>query len=302
MIRFVRTLAVFSIVLFAALIPADFALSRVMRGIKTCSMESWKDIMEGNASAEIVFQGNSRPFNACDKEVLDSIIGRTSFNAAIIGQQFSMQDFRYKIYRKYNSKPKLVVQFVDHYFLAHVSILADPVSFLPWMWDKAFFLGFRFVGPLLFLRESAPLVRYHGCRPWVSYKYAALTQDGFNMARDDGFLFVREDAGIFKFRKDTDSEFRDFLGRLSDDGIKVVLVIPPLREDFKFKEGETDKMEQYFNSISTEYGIPLYNCLSMEITHDSTYFRDKGHLNLKGAKVFTDSLSHFLIDRGLFED
>ena len=29
---------------------------------------------------------------------------------------------------------------------------------------------------------------------------------------------------------------------------------------------------------------------------------DKGHLNLKGAKVFTDSLSHFLIDRGLFED
>lgn len=300
--RFLKTLTVFSIILFAAFIPADFALSRYMRGISTYSMESWKEIMEGHASAEIVFQGNSRAFNACDKEVLDSIVGRSSFNAALIGEQFMLQDFRYRMYRKNNSKPKLIVQFVDLYFLAPVTSISDPVSFLPWMWDKDFFLGLRFVGGLLFLRESAPLVRYHGSRPWMYYKYPRMTQDGYYMVRDNDFHFDRESIGSFVYWEETDLAFRDFLGRLSDDGIKTVLVMAPLHENFKFREGEIERMEQYFNSISEEYGIPFYNCISMEIMHDSTYFQDKGHLNLKGAKMFTDSLSHFLIDNGLFED
>jgi lysophospholipase L1-like esterase len=134
------------------------------------------------------------------------------------------------------------------------------------------------------------------------YKYPHMTQDGYYMVRDNDFHYDREGIGSFIYCEETDREFRDFLDRLSDDGIKVVLVMAPLHENFKFREGEIDRMEQYYDSISAEYGIPFYNCLSMEIMHDSTYFQDKGHLNLKGAKMFTDSLSHFLIDNGLFED
>ena len=71
--RFLLKLAAFGLIMAAVAILADVLLSRNMRSVNTYGMETWKDIMEGQAGADILILGDSRALNSCDREVLDSI-------------------------------------------------------------------------------------------------------------------------------------------------------------------------------------------------------------------------------------
>lgn len=304
--RFLRTTAVFFFILAAVLVVADFLLSRSMQNAHTVGMEIWNDIMGGNASADIVILGNSRAFDACDREILDSLTGHRAYNLASIGNPFLVQRFRYKMYREYNRKPQMIIQFVDEFSLGTTVSPFDPFQYYPWMWRKPFLremLTMPVDKPVL-LHAIIPFQRYRGSRPWsLLFKRQRFIQDGFK----ENALFPQHDFHLdnklhdFVYLKKTDGIFRDFLRRTTEEGIQVVFVLVPYHDSFCFKEGEKEKMRQYFKDVASESGIPIFDGASLGIVIDSTFYLDSEHLNMKGSKVFSDTLARYLTRHGLID-
>ncbi len=306
--RFVKTAAAFCLVLAAVLILADYPLSRSMRKVHTFGMDTWRDIFEGKAGADILIQGDSRAFNACDQAVFDSLTGLTAYNLATIGNPFHVQLFRYNLYREHSPAPKVILQFVDDFILGLTVGEYDRLQFLPWMWDISFFRGaFHFHSKLLRLQITFPFFRYHGTRPWELIRNPRQTLNGFYLseseeARDTVFHREARRKWRFHYLEETDIIFRDFIKAALDEGIQVILVCPPFHDSFEFVDGDAERMVQYCSDVAEDCGIPFYNGFSMSIIHDSSMFRDRGHLNATGARVFSDSLARFVSELDLIKD
>ena len=300
--RFLLKLAAFGLIMAAVAILADVLLSRNMRSVNTYGMETWKDIMEGQAGADILILGDSRALNSCDREVLGSIVRHSAYNLAIVGNPFVVQEFRYRMFREHNPKPRVILQFVDDFFLSPNFSLDDPLQFLPWMWNGSFRRGMFSFGIPVFLRETFPFFRYQGTRPWSVERQQRQSTDGFYSFEDERFHFSALAPRTFRYQEDTDANFRDFLREVREEGIRVVLVLPPIYESVGFRDGDEEKMLGYYNSVAAGNGLPLFDGSSLEIKHDSTLFLDPGHLNAKGARVFTDTLARYLSGLGLFDE
>lgn len=300
--RFLLTLAAFGIILSVVLVLADSLLSRNMRGVNTYGMETWKDILEGQAGAEVLVLGDSRALNSCDREVLDSIIRHPAYNLAIVGNPFVVQEFRYRMYREHNPKPRVILHFVDDFFLSPNFSLDDPLQFLPWMWNGSFRRGFLAFGIPVFFREAFPFFRYQGTRPWAVERHQRQSTDGFFAFEDEVFHFSALNKRGFRYQEETDAAFRTYLQTAREEGVRVVLVLPTIYESVGFQDGDEEKMLGYYTSVADAYGLPFFDGSALEIKHDSTLFLDPGHLNAKGARVFSDTLARYLSGLGLFED
>ena len=296
---FLKRLAAFALFLAAVLFLADYLLSRYVRNANTYGMEVWRDIMEGKASADILILGDSRALNSCDREVLDGLCGYSAYNLAIIGNPFILQEFRYRMYRRHNSKPKLILLFVDEFTLNKAISAFDREQFYPWMWDWTYFKSIRHFSKEFVRRSVIPLYRYHGYRPWVLGKGPRLTRRGFHPFEDEVFHPEPEEEKAFGYRQETDRMFRDFIRNATREGIRVVLIAPPYHDSFRFKAGEKEKMEAYICAVADDCGVPFLNSSSLEMVHDSTLFLDRGHLNAKGARVYSDSLARYLTRTGV---
>lgn len=297
--RFVKTAAAFCLVLAAVLILADYPLSRSMREVHTFGMDTWRDIFEGKAGADILIQGDSRAFNACDQAVFDSLTGLTAYNLTTIGNPFLMQEFRYGMYRGHNRKPRVILQFTDEFFLGTAISDYDRVQYLPWMWDKSFTGGLLSVSRRLFLQNAFPVLRYHGYRPWSLAREPRMTRNGFylpdyELFRDSVFHHPAEPERAFYYSGYMHDRLTRFLRDASEEGIRVVLVSPPLHESLAFEEGGKEEMVRFFRSVADTCGVPFLDGTSMAIVHDSTCFLDRGHLNMKGARIFSDTLARYL--------
>lgn len=102
----------------------------------------------------------------------------------------------------------------------------------------------------------------------------------------------------FSCDKKNSGRFQDDLRELVDEGITVIFVIPPMHESLVFAHGEKQKMVDYFKSVAEERKIPFLDYSEM-FRSDSTKFNDETHLNLIGARSFSDSLANDILRLGL---
>ncbi len=80
-------------------------------------------------SSDVIIQGNSRAVHHIDPKILDSVLYIDSYNLGMDGCSFNLQYARFKIFEKYNKKPKLIIQSVG--VLSRTTVL--PPHFLPYI-------------------------------------------------------------------------------------------------------------------------------------------------------------------------
>ena len=111
--KFVVKILLFLVLLLAVAIPADIFLSRQFYDTADYRYAVWNDILKGGLDNDIVIMGSSRSWVQMSPQVLDSILHTSSYNIGIDGSCIDRQIPRYKMYCKYNRKPKVIVQNVD---------------------------------------------------------------------------------------------------------------------------------------------------------------------------------------------
>lgn len=299
MILFLRKIVSFCLISLVVFLATDFCFSLFFRNVSEPNMEIWRDVMGGNASADILISGDSRVNTDCYPPVIDSITGLRSFSGGVIGHHFTIEKLRYDMYMRHDKKPTVIVQFVDNWVFKNMSRF-DRSQFFPWMWDFAFFKGIISLEPLSFLKMTFPWFRYHGIflekKEWEKRK----TSQGF-FTYDECTPFSRISDNEQWLHRDSRVEdlFRFFLSEVSAEGIKLILVIAPMFESSSFSNESYGSFRNFFMKIADEFDVPLLDYSEMSLCEDKSLFIDAVHLNIKGAKVFSDSLANDLVSLGV---
>ena len=299
--RFLGNIALFLSCLLIVSIVADFFYSRALRNSTGANNVIWKDVMEGDASADLLICGDSRANTDCYPPVIDSITGIKSYSIGVIGHHFNIQRLRYDMYRRYNSKPTVIAQFVDNKSFKMAGKY-DRIQFLPWMWNGAFLNEAFKLEPLFFVPKAIPWFRYRGTHlsdlRWEPFRPIR----GFYTYEPDYYHGFAEEELTFIPNSRNEGRFREYLSELSREGLKVVLVLAPICGSRSFKGDSILKTRSCFKSIAQEYGIPVLDYLQRPAYEDSTLFIDSMHLNERGARMFSDSLANDILSLGLIKD
>ena len=123
-------------------------------------IESWYDLVQGIIDADIIVMGNSRAFVHVDPNILDSILGKSAYNLAFDGSSINRQIEKYNIFRKYNRKPELIIQNIDHITLINV-VGYEREQFYPYFWNKNMRKEFINSEPFTVWEKYVPLYRYY---------------------------------------------------------------------------------------------------------------------------------------------
>ena len=82
--------------------------------------------------------------------------------------------------------------------------------------------------------------------------------------------------------------FKSILKRCQSNGIQVIFVLPP---NFHKHNTAFEKRMRQFEIPNSAFFI--YDTLDLRYK-DASNFHDESHLNLKGAKIFTNELSNYI--------
>ena len=296
---FLKKLCSFGILLIAVLLAADYCLSRVVCHADEPNFEIWRDVMSGEASTDILISGDSRVNTDCYPPVIDSVTGLRSYSCGVIGHHFTIQKIRYDMYKRYNEKPDLLVQFVDNWLYDSISKY-DYQQFLPWMWNPHFLIEIFSRDPLPSLRMSLPWFRYHGHRLMDMKWGTKSTSRGFYTYNHDSSFSRIDDSQLVMYRHPRNERlFRLFLSEVSAEGIKIVLVMSPYYDCPGLSQDLMAKNREYFETIAREYDIPFLDYSDIPQCEDKPLFLDGIHLNKKGAVFFSELLANEIIRLGI---
>lgn len=259
-----------------------------------------EQVINGKIDKECIVIGSSRGARNIIAKQLEKGTGLSTYNLSYPGSDIEFHEFLLRALVKFNQKPKIVLLAVD-----------DPFELLP-----CESINFR-------LETLYPLVKYNyinnelidrGGKNYLSkiLCLSRINKSNFDLRKkhfsaldtiiDCGSMpisFQRENR-VFKY--DTINQyylikneltnkvnaFTNFQQMCNNNGIKLYVVFSPnfQQHNFLFEK----RIKELTNN---NLGYFIYD-FSNIIYKDKSYFYDEGHLQTKGARIFTDELVKFL--------
>jgi hypothetical protein len=269
----------------------------------------WNDIVSGEAGSELLIQGSSRPWVGVSPAILSDRLGMTSYNLGVNGYPLQMQLARYKFYRRYNDKPRVIVQAVDtHTFTRGEELFANN-QFLPYLDEQ---LIREAVEPYKFFRwydYYLPLVRYRGKVQMVErgltealgisrysgYDYRGYRPNDWQWSDDFARYVAQHPHGEAQPWEQVWIDSLDaFVAECGRESVVVVFVYLP--EYYQAQALTTNRAEivGMISDIANEHGIEFLDYSSDTMCRDTKYFYNSQHLNTAGAELFSAKLAEDL--------
>lgn len=287
--KFILSILAFCFPLFIA----DFFLSEKVKTANGHMLESWYDLMHSQIDADIVIMGNSRVWVHINPLVLDSILGSDSYNLGIDGSTVNRQIHKYNLFRRYNKKPKIIIQSIDAWCMGYGTGY-EKEQLYPYFWNWYLRNEFFESEPFTAFEKYIPLYRYRSFLP-LSSGPRCLVKGYQGMDRHwDGSKFEKIKDIKFAPNNITVKMFNDYLAKAKEEGIQVVLVYTPQYIGATKKTTNQAFMHEWYQQIANRYGFPILDYTYIDICKDTTFFYNAMHLNQKGAEIFSDSLANDL--------
>jgi hypothetical protein len=310
--RFIIKILLFTTILAVVTTSLDYAVTQGLRytgGGLDSEHQRWNDIFSANINADVLLMGSSRAVNHFNPAILDSILNIHSYNIGIMGYHFSMEYLRYKIYEKYNRKPKMIILNVDYWSLFHRKDPYNKAQFFPYIKEPLLQkelteLGFtdiqlyvpfvRYLEGLYYLDEIKTglqefmHIKHYDNNLYKGYQPILKAWDGTELhnmlAKNDNKIASLKEENMIRL-------FEDFLSQCKADNIKVVLVFTPMYiEATQHTEGRGEYMK-IFEAFADRYNIPLLDYSNDSICKDTALFYNALHLNSQGADLFSAKLA-----------
>jgi len=258
------------------------------------SVEAWYDLMHGKIDADIIVMGSSRAWVHINPLILDSILHLNTYNIGIDGSTINRQIHKYNLFRKYNKKPKLIIQNIDTWSLGYGTGY-EKEQFFPYFWNMDMRKEFFSSEPLSKREKYIPMYRYRDIdiKRLFLKSPQTLTKGYKGIIREwNGEEYNNVKSLYFKNDDATVEMFDEYLAQTKAEGIKVVFVYTPQYIGATQKITNIDEMHNCYKKIADKYNIPILDYSHMNICYDTAYFYNAMHLNKQGAEIFSDSLAH----------
>ncbi len=304
--KFLLSITLFVLPAYILLAIGDYFFSLKATHSNLYHIENWYDLMQGTIDADIVAMGNSRTFVHINPIILDSVLDVNSYNLGFDGSSINRQIKKYNLYRKFNRKPKLIIQNIDNITL-HYLVGYEMEQFFPYFWNMSLRKEFFSSEPFSIWDKYIPFYRYYHN---LGYKdiYHLITSTKRNQTKGfqgkdlpwDGTRFRQIDTVLFVLNDESASMFDDYLCKVKDEGINIVFVYTPTyigltKKMYSYHQQMHDNFQKYAN----KYNIPILDYTDLDICYDTAFFYNSMHLNKKGADIFTDSLANDIKRLGL---
>jgi hypothetical protein len=303
---FLKKAAVFMLPVVLLFYGADYFFSTILKKSKVFADGEylvWNDLYDGNVNAEVVIYGSSRALKHIDPKMLGDSLLKTAYNLGVNGHSFRSQYFRNSLLLKYNSKPEIIIQTLDVTSFEKESDLYNQDQFLPYMLNnedmyRSVYNGFklldyklpmiRFYGKkeafleicrlILNISDNKP-VRIKGYLPWDR----TWNNDLMEAQKKLGSLEVKSDSSMIQL-------FERYLNECNQKNIKLIFVYTPeYIEGQKFVGNRSDILALYYR-LSKKFNIPFFDYSNDPISFQKDFFYNSGHLNRRGAELFTGKL------------
>ncbi len=290
--------------------------------------EDWERILfhnfyEQKENIDNIYLGSSHVFCALDPEILDQRNGKNNFNMATSGQSLMGS---YYLLREADRHNKIEKVYLELYYTCSTGGQGDyrskesvQISWRTTDYMKASLLkldALLHMNPKEYYIDALmPFVRYREHlteAAWIqdridhkrtgNYKNYIYV-DGTIEYRDKGYYATaREFTNLLCARernpkemyltKDAEDYLRKIIEYCRKKEIPIVLYSNPMYEIQPISTENYDNYVDGIRKIAAEYGIPYYdfNLAREEYLpiQNPGYFMDAGHLNTKGAEIYTD--------------
>ena len=302
---FLTKVSLFSVLLTAGAFVVDFALGEGIKKTDSGEIQVWNDIFNSRINSDVIVSGNSRAWVHISPEILDTVLNVNSYNFGIDGYPFNMQHVRFKIFEKYNAKPKLVVQNADFNTLHRRKETFNRYQFLPYIHEeelkkelkKTGFSDFQFRIPALKYHSDIQTV-YVGLKGLTGFRtnsyvrrykgYVGQEVDWDGTALDK---VLSKDSIVVTPDPEIVCLFDSFLEYCKGNDIRVILVFTPLYFKATEHTKNGDEIKNIYRSFSEKYDFPFLDYSDDPICRDTAYFYNAMHLNKKGSELFSLKLA-----------
>lgn len=303
--KFIFTIIIFGIGLLGLASIADFVISANLRKSKARMLIGWNDIYSSNICSDVVIMGNSRAWVQYSPQILDSVLSVNAYNLGVDGAPMKRQILKYNTYRRFNTKPKLIIQNID--FKTMIGFTGyEREQFFPYFFDDSIKKAVAKDEKINFMERYLPVYRYIGYNDLIlaglevkEYWDKAIIEKGyFGMNKTwegtkipETITYFQDSLALLFFDK--------YLEKSQSEGIQVLFVHAPIYIAATEIIDNIEGMYQMYDSIACKYGIPILDYTHFPINNDTTYFYNATHLNKRGAEHFTKQLAHDIDSLGI---
>ena len=289
-----RTLA-FIVLVTIIMVAFDLYLSNKLRQRQVGNYACWNDIFHGRINADIIIMGSSRAWVHYDPAILDSILHTNSYNLGMNGSFFNRQYTRYLLYRKYNPRPRIIIQNIDITTLGFTSGYAQ-YQYFPYFNDADVRHTIIPYEQFTLADRILPFFRYanYGIRNLFFNK--SISVKGYCGQDKSWDVDPIERGNWTDYAADsrTMAMFEEFLAQATAEDIQVIFVHAPIYSELIKYQNGLDEMWNTYRQLAAKYHIPILNYQNDPICSDTNYFYNRTHLNRKGAVLFSRQLANDL--------
>ncbi len=259
-----------------------------------------EQVINGKINKECIVMGSSRGAKNIIAHQIERSNGLTTYNLSYTGSDIEFHEFLLRTLLKFNQKPKIVLLTVD-----------DPSELLPseslkYRFDVLYpLVKYNYINDELIAHEEKNYLSKVLCLSRINKSNFDLREKRFSpldtmmkcgsspipfQRKNRAFKYVNN-TQHYSIKNELENKvkaFLDFQNLCYRNNIKLYIVFPPNYQQFNFL---FKKRIMQLTNYKTGYFIYDF---SNFIYKDKSYFYDEGHLQTKGAVIFTDELAKFL--------
>ena len=303
--KFIGLLVIFGIGLLGLAYAADYVLSKRLQKSTTRMLVGWNEMFSGDLRHDVIIMGNSRAWTQYNPLILDSILGVDAYNIGVDGSFINRQILRYDTYRRFNPKPKLIIQNID-FSTVGIFFGYEREQFFPYFFDDSLKRAASQYENFSILEEYLPAYRYIGLNHMIQ-EGIRLVGDKANIIKGYSGRDLPWDGTVFQEVTEIDylqdsfalSLFDNYLKKAYAENIRMVFVYAPLYIGATERILDVDGMYQMYDSIAKKYNIPILDYNYIPMSYDTLSFYNATHLNKKNAELFSIQLAHDIDSLGI---
>jgi hypothetical protein len=288
--KLLKKILVFLIILFSILLFADIVYSKKLinnNQISYGEIETFNFILNETDNVDFLIYGSSRAKSNFDVQSFKINTEYSIENLGIQGHNFWLQYLRHLKYLKSGRIPKNIIVNIDWMTFQKKPDLYNYNQFLPYMlWDFDIYNFTKSYEAFTFFDYFIPFYRYIG-RTDILFTSLNKNKSKNHIKNESRF---NNNIDTIHFHKPTINLFSNFINECQSLKIKLYFVHAPDFIDNQKKYINRDDLIFLIGSISKKHEILFLNYSNHPLSYNKEYYKDIGHMNIKGAKKFTEIL------------
>lgn len=306
---FLTKVSLFILPVIVILFINDYIITSGLQKSRYKAYAQWNDIFSGTIDADVIINGDSRAWVFFNPQIIDTTLKVYSYNFGEDSYRFIMQYYRYKTYRKYNKKPKFIIQTVGLNTLNKTENLFNYEQTFPYVSDSNIRKATKHYKSFNKFTYFLPYYRYHRHDKLIKIAHNEFfNKKHYYNQRYKGYHGHdnKWDSKFEKFKKkypngksiklDTNAVllFDKFLSECKKEDIYVFLVFPPEYYEAQKYTNNRDSIIAKYKYFSKKYDYEYIDFSADTLSKNINLFYNSQHLNKKGSNLFSIKLSNFI--------